>query len=271
LCWHYHPHHWSIRCASARTAVQTWEDDSHLRAAIAKAVTQPYLKWSHSRDEQGPYLAPSHLRAALRRASSVQRVSCFRPTAAAAIYDRFCTGATWDPCAGFGGRLLGAIASANVRRYVACDPSSKTFSGLGKMARDLSHLTSTSCAIYKTPAEEHEPERRAFDLVFTSPPYGRTEIYSDEPTQSCNRYPLVAAWTEGFLRPVVQRAAYSLCPRGWLLLNVASTRQHPTIVDDVERVAAEEGFQQHPTLLMEMSSVRRGGLKTEPILCFRLR
>lgn len=139
------------------------------------------------------------------------------------------------------------------------------------MIGDLAHLTSTVCAVHKVPAEEYTPDRMAFDLVFTSPPYGRTEIYSDEPTQSCNRYPIVAAWTEGFLRPVVQRAAYALRHRGWLLVNVADTRQHPTIVQDVERVASEEGFAQQQNILMEMSSVRRGGLKTEPILVFRLR
>lgn len=271
LCWHYHPHHWGVKCAAARTAVQTWEDDGRLRAAIRKAITQPYLRWSHTRDERGPYLSPSHLRAALRRASSVQRVSCFRPTAAAVIYDRFCVGATWDPCAGFGGRMLGAIASRNVGRYVACDPAGQTVTGLRRMIGDLAHLTSTACEVNKIPAEEYTPERRAFDLVFTSPPYGRTEIYSDEPTQSCHRYPIVAAWTEGFLRPVLQRAAHALTPRGWLLVNVANTRQHPTIVEDVERVAGDEGFAQHPTILMEMSSVRRGGLKTEPVLAFRLR
>lgn len=271
LCWHYHPHHWSVKCAGARTAIQTWEDDHKLRAAIRKAITQPYLKWSHTRDERGPYLAPSHLRAALRRASSVQRVSCFRPTAAAVVYDRFCGGSTWDPCAGFGGRLLGAIASRSVARYVACDPAGRTVSGLRKMIGDMAHLTSTACEVHRVPAEEYEPDPRSFDLVFTSPPYGRTEIYSDEPTQSCHRYPIVAAWTEGFLRPVVQRAARALVPDGWLMLNVANTRQHPTIVDDVQRVAAEEGFAQQATLLMEMSSVRRGGLKTEPILAFQLR
>lgn len=271
LCWHYHPHHWNVKCAGARTAIQTWEDDDKLRAAIRKAITQPYLKWSHTRDERGPYLAPSHLRAALRRASSVQRVSCFRPTAAAVVYDRFCGGATWDPCAGFGGRLLGAIASRSVTRYVACDPAGKTVSGLRRMIGDMAHLTSTACEVHKIPAEEYKPEAKSFDLVFTSPPYGRTEIYSDEPTQSCHRYPLVAAWTERFLRPIMQRAAYALAPNGWMMLNVANTRQHPTIVEDVERVAAKEGFTQHPTILMEMSSVRRGGLKTEPILIFRLR
>lgn len=271
LCWHYHPHHWGVRCASARTALQTWESDDRLRAAITKAINQPYLRWSHSVDSRGPYLSPSHLRAALRRASSVQRVSCFRPTAAAVVYDRFCSGSTWDPCAGFGGRMLGAIASRSVERYVACDPCTKTFSGLRQMIGDLAHITTTSCTIHKTPAEEYLPERREFDLVFTSPPYGKTEIYSDEPTQSCHRYPLAAAWTEGFLRPMIQKAAYSLVPRGRLLVNVANTRQHATIVEDVERVADEEGFTQQPTLMMEMSSVRRGGLKTEPILVFRLR
>lgn len=271
LCWHYHPHHWGVKCAGARTALQTWEDDDKLRSAIRKAITQPYLRWSHSIDRSGRYLAPSHLRAALRRASSVQRVSCFRPTAAAAIYDKFAPSATWDPCAGFGGRLLGAIVSPRIERYVACDPATETVSGLRRMSKDLAHLTTTIAEIHKVPAEEYTPERRAFGLVFTSPPYGRTEIYSDEPTQSCHRYPLSAAWTEGFLRPVIQKAAYALVPRGWLVINVANTKQHHSIVDDVERVAADEGFVQHGTLLMELSNVRRGGLKTEPVLVFRLR
>jgi tRNA1(Val) A37 N6-methylase TrmN6 len=271
LCWHYHPHHWAVKCAGARTAIQTWENDDHLRSAIRKAITQPYFRWSHTHDDVGPYLSPSHLRAALRRASSVQRVSNFRPTAAALLYDRFCRGATWDPCAGFGGRLLGAIASPEVRRYVACDPATQTVAGLRRMIADMAHLTSTACEIHKTPAEEFTPPRREFDLVMTSPPYGRTEVYSDEPTQSCHRYPIAAAWTEGFLRPVIQRAAYSLVPRGRMLLNVANTRQHQTLVDDVERVACEEGFAVEPTLLMAISSVRKGGFKTEPILSFRLR
>jgi 16S rRNA G966 N2-methylase RsmD len=271
LCWHYHPHHWSVKCGCQRPVMDAWDDEDRLRAAIAKGIPHNHRTGGYSVDADGPYMSASDLRKSLGRATGVQRVSNFRPTAAAAIYDRFCRGATWDPCGGWGGRMLGAIASKRVERYVCCEPSTQTSQGLKAMARDLAHLTSTDCSVVKKPAEDYEPPRREFDLVFTSPPYGRTEVYSNEPTQSCHRYPLIAAWTEGFLRPMIQRAADALTPRGWMLLNVADTRQHPTLVEDVERVAGEEGFDQHAGLQLAMSNIQRGGLKTEPVLVFRLR
>lgn len=271
VCWHYHPHHWSVKCGTNRPPVDVWNSEERLRAAIAKAIPHCHRAGGYSVDEVGPYMSAGDLRKAIGRATGVQRVSNFRPTAAAVIYDRFCRVAAFDPCGGWGGRMLGAIVSRNVERYVCCEPSTQTANGLKSMSRHLSHLTSTECTVIKKPAEDYEPERRSFDLVFTSPPYGRTEVYSTEPTQSCHRYPLIAAWTEGFLRPMIQRAAYGLVPRGWLVLNVANTRQHPTLVADVERVAAEEGFEQHQGLLLGLSNIQSGGLKTEPVLVFRLR
>jgi len=44
-----------------------------------------------------------------------------------------------------------------------------------------------------------------------------------------------------------------------------------TLVEDVERVASEEGFDQHPGLQLAMSNIQRSGIKCEPVLCFRLR
>lgn len=271
LCWSYHPHHWSVKCGCQRPVMDAWNDPERLLAAIAKSIPHNHRTGGYSVDEDGPYMSPGDLRKSLSRATGVQRVSNFRPTAAAAIYDKFCCGAAWDPCGGWGGRMLGAIASKRVDRYVCCEPSTQTSQGLKQLSKDLAHLTSTDCSVVKKPAEDYEPPRREFDLVFTSPPYGSTEVYSSEATQSCNRYPLLAAWTEGFLRPMIQRAAYALVPRGWMLLNVANTRQHPTLVEDVERVAGEEGFGQHAGLQLAMSNIQRGGLKTEPVLVFRLR
>lgn len=271
VCWHYHPHHWSVRCGTNRPPMDVWNDDERLRAAIRKQIPHSHRSGGYSVDDDGAYMSPGDIRKAISRATGVQRVSNFRPTAAAAIFDRFCRVAAYDPCGGWGGRMLGAIASAAVERYVCCEPSTQTAHGLKSLARDFAHLTTTECVVVKKPAEDHEPERRTFDLVFTSPPYGRTEVYSDEPTQSCHRYPIIAAWTEGFLRPMIQRAAYALVPRGWLVLNVANTRQHPTLVPDVERIASEEGFDQHPGMLLSLSNVQAGGLKTEPVLVFRLR
>jgi 16S rRNA G966 N2-methylase RsmD len=271
ICWHYHPHHWGVKCGTNRPPIDVWDDEARLQAAIRKQIPHCHRTGGYSVDSDGPYMSAGDLRKAISRATGVQRVSNFRPTAAAAIFDRFCRVACWDPCGGWGGRMLGAIASAAVERYVCCEPSTQTARGLKELARDFAHLTSTDCVVHKKCAEDHEPDRRSFDLVFTSPPYGRTEVYADEPTQSCHRYPIVAAWTEGFLRPLIQRAAYALVPRGWLILNVANTRQHPSLVADVERIAAEESFEQHPGLMLALSNVQSGGLKTEPVLVFRLR
>lgn len=67
---------------------------------------------------------------------ALSRSPTFTPTAAAAIYHKFLPeegGVVWDMSAGFGGRLLGALACDRVDKYIGTDPNPLSVDGLREM------------------------------------------------------------------------------------------------------------------------------------------
>jgi hypothetical protein len=265
MAWHYFPHHWEVRVQNRRTAWDVWNDDDMFHKAIASR-----LKWGGYQIVDGlPDISPAYMRKALRTYSGVQRVSNFRPSASAIIYDTFCDGGTvWDMSCGYGGRLIGAIASPNVKHYIGTDPANQTMQGLKELRDDFAHLTKTQVSLHQMGSEEFVPEANSVDLCFTSPPYFDTETYALELTQSYMRYNNVESWNNDFLRVTIQNCRTGLRKNGKMLLNVADVKSHPNLVADTIRIAEEEGFTQFDTLQLALSSISKGGHKYEPVLCF---
>ena len=268
--WHYFPHHWDVRVGNMRTAWDVWNDDEMFGKAIRSRI-----KWGgHITSIDGTAdFSQASMRKALRTYSGVQRVSNFRPSAAAGIYDNFCDGedggTVWDMSCGYGGRLLGAIVSPKVSQYIGTEPSSLTFEGLKGIRDDFAHLTNTKVRLTQSCSEIFTPMKKRVDLCFSSPPYFNTEIYSDEPSQSCNKYKTVDEWNYCFLRMTIRNCHYSLRNNGLLILNVADVKSHKTLVQDTLQIASEEGFEHKQTLQMALSSISKGGFKYEPVLVFR--
>lgn len=264
LLWTYFPHHWSIRCGKMRTPVEVWEDDELFRKAILSRV-----KWGgyYLDETSSPNMTPANVRKAIRTASGVQRVSNFRPTAAAAIYDRFASGAVWDMSSGFGGRLLGAIVSDRVTKYIGCDPSIKTMTGLRSIAKEFGG--GKTIELHEVGSEDFSPEEESVSLCFTSPPYFDTELYADEPTQSAIRFRSASAWRDGFLKKTLRNAYGALIPGGRLVINIADVKSYPTLVFDCEAIAHDIGFVQEDGLRLALSSITKGGFKYEPVLIFK--
>jgi len=126
----------------------------------------------------------------------------FRPLCAKAIINMFGAKSVLDFSAGWGGRLLGFHAS-NAESYIGVDPNSKlhypyqqinNFCNTGKDTKFL-------CA----PSEEVEYANVNADLVFTAPPYIDWN-YSDDETQSFNRYLSKDQWLNEYLYPSLQKA-----------------------------------------------------------------
>jgi hypothetical protein len=196
LAWHYQPHSWEVSCSSMRTPMEVFADSRLLRRAIAKRVKMDGL------------LTASGIRKALRSTNGAQGVSHFRPTAAAAIFNRFLPqtgGVVWDMSAGFGGRLLGALACPQVKKYIGTDPASLTMDGLWEMATDVVPMarrlgyTTPEIELHELGSEEYTPVPNSLSLCATSPPYYRAEAYSDEITQSYVKFPTGEEWLHGFL------------------------------------------------------------------------
>jgi hypothetical protein len=263
LAWSYFPHHWEIRTRKMKTALDVFNNDELLKKAIASRI-----KWGTEKivGENGE-ISDANYRKALRTYSGVQRVSNFRPSAASGIYRKYAkNGVVWDMSCGFGGRLIGALASGTVKKYIGTDPSTPTMQGLLRIKEDF--CQDFEVELHQIGSENFVPNEPV-DLCFTSPPYFDTERYTDEATQSYVAYDTNESWNENFLRKTIQNCHKALKDNGFMLINIANVVTHKTLEDDTVRIAGEEKFELVEILKMQLSSITKGGFKYEPIFVFK--
>jgi len=184
--------------------------------------------------------------ASFREASyhRVKQCETFKTALAYLLYTRvFGATSVLDPCAGWGDRLVAALAARI--RYVGVDANSR----LIPLYRDIidvlggaaaADVAALACQVFHGDfavccdevvaaaasrwgglAEGVQPTAAAaaapFDLVFSCPPYYTEEIYSDDPEQSTARFPGVKEWTRGFLCRSAQLAWKHLRPGGHMV------------------------------------------------------
>jgi DNA polymerase I-like protein with 3'-5' exonuclease and polymerase domains len=127
-----------------------------------------------------------------------------------------------DPCAGWGGRMLGF--SAVVNSYTACEPSSRTYAGLVKLLAFIKSFRGEfEATLYESPFEDVDLPSEQFDFAFTSPPYYDTEFYAPgESTNSFNRYASFDDWCLGFYAPLIHRTMAALKPEAAFVINIGS-------------------------------------------------
>jgi hypothetical protein len=107
-------------------------------------------------------------------------VSFFKPILAASIYKHFIgdhdSPAVFDPCCGFGGRMLGFKSLYPNGTYIGCEPNVETFIELQELSKNFSNIQIYNCKI-----EDFDvsllPDN--LDLTFTSIPYFDLETYSN--------------------------------------------------------------------------------------------
>ena len=272
LAWHCQPLAWTVRCGNRKTPIEVFTDD------------QSFLKAIERRTKLGNAFSDSGLRKILRTFSSTQSVSNFRPTAAAAVYHRFLPehgGVVWDMSAGFGGRLLGALACDRVDRYIGSDPSTYAMDGLREMAAELAPMArslgrrSLEIELHQVGSEDFVPERNSLELAFTSPSYFGWEHYADEATQCHKKFPTKDKWLHGYIGATLRNCAYGLKWNGTLAINIASIAAFPDLAKVFVRFAEDNGWRLIETLSLQLSKMvglkhlGKGAFKTEPIFVFK--
>jgi len=260
LCWSYHPHSFSVKCNGLLSPIEVFENDELFNRAIIK------------RTKYGDNMSDAGILKTLRMFTGAQGVSNFRPTAAKAIYDKFCmNGAVvWDMSSGYGGRLLGAILSDSVGIYIGTDPCMDTFNGLLDMTKDFGG--NTKIELFNCGSESYIPEENSLDFAFTSPPYFNTEKYSDEESQSYLKYPTYDKWLNGFIGVTFANVYIGLKCNSNMAINVANTKATPTLVEDCIRLAESVGFKfirKDKLALSTFSRTIKKSFKYEPILVFK--
>lgn len=257
--WAYFPHWVDVSTPSSESLREAWLDDDKLRTLMRKV----YRYCKKHKSERGRWHT-NRVRQLAKVYCAKQGPSNFRPTVAKLLMDTYGHGgAVLDPCGGWGGRMLGFMASS-CTRYTCCDPSTLTARGLNELADTFAYV-GKRVEVNCIGAEDFEPEAGAYDMALTSPPYYDTERYADEPTQSFVRFPEYGAWLDGFLRPMVAHTYDALRDGGTFLLNIANVATAKTLEDDALAIAMECGFTHGDTLQLILSSVAGKGIKTEPI------
>jgi hypothetical protein len=216
---HYNPHRLAVPVIGKRSIYEAMQMDTFF-----DGMARAYLAEMSKLDS--PDLLYSLLQIGLQGS---QYVNEFPPHVARDIYrewglDR--KSRILDPCAGWGGRMIGASVVSD--HYTGYEPSSDTANGLWELADDLKKLTggTFNANVYMKPFEDSKLKNNSYDFALTSPPYYDTERYTDEPTNSFNRYKTFDAWTKGFYIPFIDKTLAALKPGATFVVNIGD-RKYP--------------------------------------------
>lgn len=202
-----------------------------------------------------------------------------------------------DPCAGWGGRLLGTLCVKRTAfvKYVGIDPEERNREAYEALQGYYWKYLKTEVKgerdseIFSKPFEVWIKSRAAkkyfgkADLVMTSPPYYDAEVYNDKNTrQSAKKFQTYAQWRDGFYTELIQGAYDLLKDGGVFVLNVANVKSAENLETDARKIAKQVGFQDIGFYKLAMgvtpgtrknirhSVIVDGALyKYEPVFCFR--
>ena len=149
-------------------------------------------------------------------------------------------GKVLDPCAGWGGRLVGFLAS-DATEYDGTDASPHQCEGDQLIFDTFRDVTQGEKQVLITcsPFEKRTLRNAYFDMAITSPPYFDTEKYigGEQSRETSSSY---EQWRENFYRPLIKKTFDALKAGGTFCLQVGSQR-YP-LLDDGKAIAQEIGF-----------------------------
>lgn len=258
----FHPHRLHAEVGGKTSPIDCYHNDEKFRHALRLCLEQAGK-------------IPAGYSGLMWLARGTQACSNFRPGFACWLYRYFCTkGMTvLDTSTGYGGRLVGYIASMVDGHYIGIDPNTLTHAANLKLAETLGF--SDKVTLINSPAEDvdHALVAGRCDFSFTSPPYFSKEHYSEEETQSWKRYGhSFDAWRDGFLQPMLKLTFAALKPGCTAIINIEDvnikTKRYPLVKTTIE-VAESVGFKHVGTEMFTMTT-RFGGNQADEVAAERV-
>lgn len=224
LCEHFFPNFYDIENTKGLTFKSLWKDLNNLEKILRwnrKSHSYPYL----SELKRGIYFCGLGL----------AKSTMFRPHLAKMICDAKDGEYVLDPCAGWGGRMLGTVASG--KGYVGFEPNDETYNNLNEL---VNYLKLPNVILYNDVAENmNKYDFPNPDIILTSPPYYNLEIYSDKGSE--NDYDNYESWREGWLKDVILKSLGHLNRGGWSCWNVHNIGKMK-LIDDVKDIHERNSF-----------------------------
>lgn len=209
LCEHFFPNFYDIEDSKGNSFSKLWKDEDLLKKV---------LRWNR-KSHSTPYL--SELKRGIYFCGGLPKSTMYRPQMAKMVtagHD-----VVLDPCAGWGGRMLGTVA--NNSHYIAFEPNTETYQNLKNLAKFL-EIESKVTLICDSALEMNSYQFPEPSCVLTSPPYFNLEVYSQEETQSIHQLTTYSEWEQHFLFPLIELCIGKLSTSGVSCWNVAKVGKY---------------------------------------------
>ncbi len=231
LCEHFNPNFYDIESATGTSFKSLWKSEN----------LEKILRWNR-KSHSTPYL--SELKRGIYFCCGLTKNTMYRPQMMKLACIKYKPEIVLDPCAGWGGRMLGAVSYG--AHYIAFEPNTTTYNNLQQMAQFLGiqHYVTLICDDARNMNKYNLPK---VGLVLTSPPYFDLEVYAHEDTQSITNTPTYQDWADGFLREIIKLGLEHLKNDGVSCWNVGKVRNRD-MNDDVLKYHNEFGYNVIDTL-----------------------
>jgi len=226
LCQHFCKNFFDIEAKNGKSFSKCWNDPvlmDKVRLWGLEKMSALYVSW---------------LRRAVYMASGMHNPSFYRPHLAKQII--FSTnklnGTLFDPCAGWGGRMLGTVAAG--WNYVGCEPNTTTYNHLLEIVEFLG--ISDYVTLHNIPYEDLDLSTVGeVDIILTSPPYFNLESYTSDKNQSYLKFADYDTWLNDWFLDMVSKNISILAEDGLSCYN---------IMDGLCENIVEKTTQQHQAL-----------------------
>lgn len=204
LCEHFFPNFYDIENNKGQSFSNLWKKDN----------LEKILRWNR-KSHSTPYL--SELKRGIYFCCGLTKNTMYRPQIAKMICDRYKPKKVLDPCAGWGGRMLGVVSSGS--EYIGFEPNTETYNNLINLSKFL-NIEEKVTLICDDAMNMEKYSLPKVDCIITSPPYFDVEVYTHEKTQSIENYDSYQKWSENFLRGIIQKSLSLLNGNGVSCWNV---------------------------------------------------
>ena len=234
---HHMPHFYDVKNYKGKS----------VKSMFTQAVLEKAL-FANALMHSTPY--KSEIRRMITMTGGLGSVTKYRTVTAKALVQFFKAKRVFDPCTGWGGRLLGCLAAADDTYYVGCEPDKNTYQGLINILEDdtIPLDTRARARIIHKPAElvlqDDIVPMEQFDMVLTSPPYFNLEQYTDSNQQSITTFTKWEEWLEKWLKPVILSSLAALKPGGvscWSVKNFKSDKFY-ALADATKKIHTDAGW-----------------------------
>jgi DNA modification methylase len=193
LCTSFYRHRFDAKYLEGMSIREAYADPKSLRSAL-----------KYQLDHRDP-IRPKRVIKAL--SAKHKTPTNFAPVLARWLVDRYCPqgGTVFDPCSGYGGRLLGSLASNKNVHYIGHDIEPLTIEAGKKMCANLG----TDRATLEIKALESDDPFPKSDLLMTCPPYYNREVYGEASEASAKSYETYGAWLQGWMGKLLDKAQAS--------------------------------------------------------------